>query len=363
MFDKKDAEQNSNAAADVEEKFKKLVEEKRRAYEKQKRDREQRRRRRTAKQTPPIDFDEEEIRDDLVNSDNQDTPAFNDSQNDNSQEYVNNVGTNHSTAKVPKSEANTWPPYTKLPTPLTRISPFYIMSKKQMKDRPDEEVTVENNWGKMTFEGERLSVYDETTLLFLLKTAKRKKFKTIYTTRYELCKLFGKSPHRDTYNAIWDSVKRLSETHLTIQSKDKHKQLHTEISGTLISCHFRIKPRGEQRAWIDINPYFEQIDSEGRVTSLSMKLRSRLKGDTAKALYRFYNGQQPFYSGKGEYGCSLRTLCKAINQQYESVPLWKLRDRIKTGIGELKKHGYLRGQIMHNDYVKVENLKTDRFMD
>jgi hypothetical protein len=263
--------------------------------------------------------------------------------------------------KEPHSEADTWPPFTKLPTPLTRTSPFFILSKKQMKNRPVEAVTVENNWGKITFEGERLSVYDETTLLFLLKIARRKNFKPFWVTRYGLCKLFGISHHRDTYNAIWSSVKRLSKTHITIEIEDEQGQFKTEIGGTLISSCFRVKMRGEKRSRIEINPYFVQMDKDGFITRLDLNFRSRLKSDTAKALYRFYNGQRSFYSGKGKYGCNLLTLCKAINLQGNEVPLWKLRYRIKAGLDELRKHGYLKGQITSNDFVPVKPLKTSKF--
>ena len=213
----------------------------------------------------------------------------------------------------------------------------------------------------MTLEGERLSIYDETTFLYLLKVAKRKKFKIFSATRYELCKILGRNPNNDTYKAIWDSVKRLSKTHVTIEIGNENTESQAEMGGTLISGYVRVRRGGKETILISFNPYFLQMDQAKLITRLELQFRSELKSDVAKALYRFYQEQRSFYGLEKKYGCKLLTLCKAINLRVDGVPLWRLRDRIKRGLDQLKKHGFLKYQIAQNDYVIVKKPDVSRF--
>jgi hypothetical protein len=351
-MDKEDSKSNSLA-----ERFKKKFEERRKLLEKQKR---------RAIGTG-LDFKPEE-NESLAQTDEfiePDACELSSEQNDHPHE-PEKIDTNKSdddagTREKPDSEADRWPPYSRLPTKLTRTSPFFIMSRKNMKNRPIEKISVNNSWGKVTLEGERLSIYDETTFLYLLKVAKRKKFKTYSVTRYELCKILGRNPNRDTYKAVWDSVRRLSKTHVTIEIGDEKSESQVEMGGTLISGYVRVRRGGRETFLISFNPFILQMDQAKRITRLELQFRSQLKGDVAKALYRFYQGQRNFYEGKRTYGCKLLTLCKAINLRVDGVPLWRLKDRIKRSLDELKKHGFLKYPIAQNDYVIAKNPNTSRF--
>ena len=53
-------------------------------------------------------------------------------------------------------------------TEMTRISPFFPLSKRKMRDRPLERLTWNNAWGRFTVTGERLSIHDEAVLLAVL---------------------------------------------------------------------------------------------------------------------------------------------------------------------------------------------------
>jgi len=55
-----------------------------------------------------------------------------------------------------------------MPTETTRISPFFPLSKREMRDRPLERLSWDNAWGRFTVTGERLSIYDESVLLAVL---------------------------------------------------------------------------------------------------------------------------------------------------------------------------------------------------
>lgn len=239
-----------------------------------------------------------------------------------------------------------------LPTQMTRTSPFFIMSRRQMQNRPTDRIMMKNSWGRITIEGERLSVNDETNLLFLLTAAKRKRHKELLVTRYLLCNLVGVHHHTDTYKAIWNSIKRLSNTYILIENKE----LNVEIDGTIISTMLRVRRGGNELMNLQFHPYFFQMDKENLITRLDLAYRSKLKGDVSKALYRFFNGQRDFYSRRAEFGCYLSTLCEAINLNTAGVPLWRLRHRVKAGLDALERAGYLEGQITHNDYVNVNRI-------
>ena len=97
-----------------------------------------------------------------------------------------------------------------MPTTMTRTTPFFPMSKRQMKYRPMERgLTWEHSWGRITVSGERLSVYDESVLLCLLYLSKKHRSEMFPTTQYELCKIMGVALGKNTYNALWESLKRL----------------------------------------------------------------------------------------------------------------------------------------------------------
>ena len=81
-----------------------------------------------------------------------------------------------------------------------------------MGDRPLEKLRWENSWGVIDIQGERLSIFDESVLLAVLKLTKIKRSFTLVTTRNEICTTMGVSPSKDSYVAIWNCLKRLIYT-------------------------------------------------------------------------------------------------------------------------------------------------------
>jgi hypothetical protein len=242
-----------------------------------------------------------------------------------------------------------------MPTTMTRTSPFFPMSRKDMKSRPIESgLTWETAWGRITITGERLSIYDESVLLSLLVLVKKHKSEAIATTQYELCKIGNVNPATNTYNTIWGAIKRLAGTRIDIEireGKGSQAKLVQEMTGSIISWAGRDHKTGKLR--VVLNPYFLQMYGDGFLTNLDLKFRANLKGDTAKALYRFYQGQQPLYS-KGRYEIQLLKLCVAINLNTENVEIKRLREQIRKGLRELRKQGYLeRWRLNKQDYVIV----------
>lgn len=245
-----------------------------------------------------------------------------------------------------------------IPIHLTRTSPFFLMNKRQMKDRSHEKLTWETSWGKISMEGKRLSVYDETVLLSLFLLAIRHETETFITTKYELCKLTNVTPCKNTYNAIWESIKRLSKTSIDLEVKE-HGELVFEMTGAMIA--FAGRDHKTDKLKVILNPYFMEVYARPFVTGIDLNFRATLKSDTAKALYRFYEGQKNFKE-KGSYNIALKKLAEAVNLSTDQA-LYHLRHQVRTALRELKAKRYLsKWQVTKNDIVMVWNSRKKKLV-
>ena len=238
-----------------------------------------------------------------------------------------------------------------LPTKMTRISPFFPLSKREMKDRPLEKLTWDNPWGKLTVTGERLSIHDESVLLAVLSLMRKHQTETFHTTRYALCKVMGITPAKDTYRMVWESLDRLTGTKINLsvwdaKTKGKKRKTKRQMVNTILSGADQDEDTG--KILITVNPYFIQMYGESFITNLDLQFRTMLAGDITKALYRFYEGQR-----ERMYQCHLLTLAKAINLNME-LPNNELRKRARKGLRDLRKKKYLRRwTISKSDIVTV----------
>ncbi len=177
---------------------------------------------------------------------------------------------------------------------MTRLSPFFPVNKRQMKiDTITEPIITENPWGKIIIRNRKLSIYDETVLLSLLMLLKKYSSNTFQTTLYELCKLMNVKPAKDTYNAIMKSLHRMSEAHITIEKRVSRSNSHsaqTEMDGSIITGI--TKSKESRKMILELNSYLLSSFRDRFITRIDIKLRSKLRGDISKALYRFYEGQR-----------------------------------------------------------------------
>ena len=237
-----------------------------------------------------------------------------------------------------------------LPTTLTRVSPFFPLSKRD-KNRtlPPEGLCFESSWGRMIIKGDKLSIYDETVLLACLSLMRKHKSETFETTRHELCKVMNVTPCRNTYNAIWKALDRLTGAKISLEiwePKSKKKKTKRRMTNTILAGAVEDEDTGKLS--ITINQYFLEMYAENFVTNINLEFRARLKGDCSKGIYRFLRSQ----SGM-TYECHLLTLCNAINLDV-TMPLHRLRTRIRDAFRELKKAGYIKkSMVMKNDIIKV----------
>jgi hypothetical protein len=237
-----------------------------------------------------------------------------------------------------------------LPVDMTRISPFFPMSKTEMGHRPLEKLRWDNPWGVIEVQGERLSIFDESVLLAVLKLTKIKKSFTIVTTRNEICTSMGVSPSKDSYDAIWNCLKRLIYTGVGLElweGKGKERKTVVRMAHTMLTGSIENK----DKLTITINPYFEKMFLDNLTTSIDMDFRTSLKGDITKALYRFYEGQS-----QDIFKCHIDKLCDAVNID-KKLPKYTLRRHIRSGIKELIDKQYLVfGEINKQDIVIVKKV-------
>jgi hypothetical protein len=226
------------------------------------------------------------------------------------------------------------------------------MSRAEMKYRPYEEQAWENPWGRLSIKGKRLSIHDEDVLFALLKLYRKKRHMTFQTSKSEICKEMGISRGRDQFRGIIESLERLGFTGVTIEiwegkgkaRKPVMKMFNTILSGGVV--------KDENKITITINQYFEEMFLRDLITSINLDFRAMLKGDTAKALYRFLEAQP------AEYSCHLLTLAKAINLDVTKETR-RIRALLREALKELKGKKYLQiGQINNADIVYMKKATS-----
>jgi hypothetical protein len=161
----------------------------------------------------------------------------------------------------------------------------------------------------------------------------------------------GITPAKDTYRMVWESLDRLTGTKISLsiwgaKTKGKKRKTKRQMVNTILSGANQDEDTG--KILITVNPYFTQMYGESFITNLDLRFRAMLAGNITKALYRFYEGQR-----ESNYQCHLLTLAKAINLNVE-METFRLRSRVRTGLRELRKKGFLRRwTISKSDIVMV----------
>jgi hypothetical protein len=239
-----------------------------------------------------------------------------------------------------------------LPTAMTRISPFFPMSRRELKDRPFKTgLSWETSWGRITVESgnECLSITDETVMLAVLEMIKRQKSFDVECSAYEIGKIIHKNPNKRTYETVWRSLNMLMKTIFKLEvweGKGKNRKPIKTMAGNILT--FIMKDHSTNRLDISMNPFFGRMFAEGFITGIDMRLRARLKGDVAKALYRFFQSQRGY-----EYSCHFLTIAWAINLNVARIPNYETRRQIRKGLSELKREGFLKRWTMPKDVLTV----------
>ncbi len=225
-----------------------------------------------------------------------------------------------------------------MPTMLTRVSPFHFKGKMKYTEWPlvRQDSGDANSWGKMRLVGELLIIFDETILFALLALMTKFQSDAFETNQDELSRLADIQPTPNTYNAIWKSIQRLAGTRIDLElfsGKGRKRKDLKELTGSILSFADIDRETGSIR--VVVNPYFLEMYADSFVTNIDLKFRVSLRGDTSKALYRFYEGQRG-----NKYAVHILKLATAINVNI-NLPMNELRKTIRKGLRELRAKGYL----------------------
>ena len=265
------------------------------------------------------------------------------------------AGEIHKEIGKPKPE-QTWLPFAPMPTDMCRVSPFFPMGQRQLKDRPfiEDMVITKSSWGEIRYTGPKLSTFDEDVLLSvlaLLDTAKNREESTdakgrpTYTYRGPLLpilKLIGVSKAGSTnYNRVIKSLKRMSLALFELDTKERWV-----INPILIHADY---DKGTKELAVTINPFFYETYMAGSVTLMDVLQRSRITRPVTKALYRFVMSHRD-----SKWPGHFLTLAASMNLDLEQ-PQFRIRSQIKTAITELKKQGILdsKSRLDKNDLVTL----------
>jgi hypothetical protein len=109
---------------------------------------------------------------------------------------------------------------------------------------------------------------------------------------------------------------------------------------------------------LELNSYLLSSFRDRSITRMDIRLRSELRGDISKALYRFYEGQR-----LNIYTVSILKLSQAININCDEK-MFLLRWKVRKAMHELEVGGYLRRFILHDRGEVVAVFKSrNRFLN
>ncbi|HME42158.1 MAG TPA: hypothetical protein VKF36_03645 [Syntrophorhabdales bacterium] len=255
------------------------------------------------------------------------------------------------------------------PTDMTRVSPFFPLNVKDLKDRPFLKglIITAAQWGEITYTGPKLSTYEEDSLLVLLaclevvskhrsETTDKEGRKT-YTYRgpaLPLLRALGyKQPGAKDYKRLIESLRLLTVAGVDLRVSARSKNggakepRFTSMSAMLANVSWDNK---DKILSATINPFFYEAYLAGTVTLMNVAKRMSLSGTIARSLYRFVQSHRdnPVFSGH------FLTLAQVLNMDTEQ-PGRKLRELLKKAISELIKNGILtkKSRFISQDIVQL----------
>jgi hypothetical protein len=255
------------------------------------------------------------------------------------------------------------------PTDMTRVSPFFPLNVKDLKDRPFLKglVITAAHWGEITYTGPKLSTYEEDSLLVLLaclevvskhrsETTDKEGRKT-YTYRgpaLPLLRALGyKKPGSKDYKRLIESLRLLTVAGVDLRVSTRPKNggtrepRFTSMSAMLANVSWDDKDKVLSAT---INPFFYEAYLAGTVTLIDVQKRMALSGNIARSLYRFVQSHRdnPVFSGH------FLTLAQVLNMDTEQ-PSFKLRQLLRKAVSELISNGILtkKSKFINQDIIQL----------
>jgi len=244
-----------------------------------------------------------------------------------------------------------------IPHEMAKVSIFFPMSKKEMKEGRREVKNFEHhtNWGSIVITGIKLAIFEEDIFLALMKLARDKaqyvnnQF-VLKTSTPEIAKLlYGPAGYTKT---AYEGIKKTLEHFALINFKLKLSKAKKEIFIASIIQRYDFEETTNSLK-IKFNPDFCAFFLESMLTGINYTIRRKLKKDGSKALLRF------LATHRNLQRMHILTVLKAINYNIEQ-PMFRLRDKIKEFIAELKKEKVLgpKTKIYSDDTLFFDTLSA-----
>ncbi len=256
------------------------------------------------------------------------------------------------------------------PTDLTRCSPFFPLRHNEIgkRDYLEEYLITSAGWGEIKYTGPRLTTHDEDVLMVLLaileKTSQGRETteedgRKTYTYRgpaLPLLRLLGYArPGKKDYQRMLLTLKRLTVAGVELsisagktKTGKKRPPRKTYMSAMLAGA-FWDEDKKELSA--TVNPFFYEAFCSGSVSLLDVATRISIKGNVAKALYRFVQSHRKNTVFEGHF----LTLADTLNMDREQ-PGFKIRQNLKAAIAELTRQNILtkKSKFITQDIVLLE---------
>lgn len=252
-----------------------------------------------------------------------------------------------------------WLPCAPVPPDLCRLSPFFVMAKAEMKERPfiKSMVFSKGGFGELTYTGPRLSTYEEDVFIAILSLINeaanrdaaepgRERFITYKGNKSKILTRAGFKSGKggSGYKFLQSALEYLHAAVVIIKTRDGKKDIANLLTHTQIS---------KDTFKITLNEYFyETFISGGNFLALiDVDKRNQLT-PTGKALYRFVSAQSDHVQEKYCFKGHFITLAEIMNLNPE-LPLRKKRATVKEAIAALVKNNILtkESRLFSNDQV------------
>ncbi len=253
------------------------------------------------------------------------------------------------------------------PTDMARVSPFFPMRPKDLKDRPFlKNLPISAaGWGSLTYTGYKLSIHEEDVMLAILALLEfghryrqqttgedgKKTYTYIGSLRPILRVLGHKKPGVREYRRVIDSLKLLAVAAVDIQIPASKKGVREARFTSMSAILSHVSWDSEKKLLsVTINPFFYEMYIAGSVTLIDVAKRMSLSGEISKALHRFIQSHRgnPAFSGH------FLTLAQVLNIDTEQ-PAFRLRRLIKLAVNELIRNGILtkKSRFINADIIQL----------
>ena len=226
-----------------------------------------------------------------------------------------------------------------LPTDTARKSIFRPIADQKLKGNYTE-FTRTSAWGTLEVAGPPLNMVDEGILLALLLEIRKKRALKIKVNYKTVCKSLNISDQTKNRRRVKLGIKKLRKVWFDFEQKGGQttiKNIIKDFAGDNEYSH------------IELDPWFFDKFLRNEITMLDLKFRQSLRGDVAKALYRFLS------SHRGTQSYRIETLILALNMNLNQEIKYHVRT-LKGSFSQLKTKRFLTFRFKDDLFYEIKLL-------